>query len=264
MMGGSGMRRHQTLTRLCAVCVAFGLGATTAFAQRSHLGALREWMRDTEEAATFLDKGDYVNAEQRLNLAIKEVWPYLPDTRRNMARSYCELARVLYHQNRYADAEPLARWALSVRESDAKAKPESVFQCVYTLALIQSAQKHHAEAEVLFKRSLTLQEQSLGRDHINSNLILNQLANVYIEQAKYADAERLYLRSIAIHERNKPAENLDLADTALRYASLLRLMKRTDDASQWHARALTIRDTVATKAAQAKAARVADQFKGYK
>jgi Tetratricopeptide repeat len=258
------MRGSPKLARLCAACVALGLGATAAFAQGIHLDALREWMRNTEEAAMFLDKGDYVKAEQRLNLAIKEIWPYLPDTRRNMARSYCELARVLYHQKRYADAEPLARWALSVRESDTKAKPESVFQCVYTLALIQSAQKHHAEAEVLFKRSLALQEENLGRDHTNSNLILNQLANVYIEQAKYTDAERIYLRSIAIHERKSPAENLDLADTADKYATLLRLMKRADDAGQWHARAQLIRDTAATKAAEAKAARVAEQFKGYK
>ncbi len=221
-------------------------------------------MRYTEEAARCFDKGDYVKAEQQLHVAIKEIRPYLPDTRRNMARSYCELARVLYYQKRYADAEPLARWALSVRESDAKAKPESVFQCVYTLALIQSAQKHHAEAELLFKRSLAIQEENLGRDHINSNLILNQLANVYVEEAKYADAELLYLRSIAIHERKTPAQNLDLAETAEKYAAVLRLMKRSDDAARWNARAQSIRDNVAAKEAQAKADRVADQFKGYK
>ena len=156
------MRQRHTSTQIFSVCLALGLGPAAAFAQGIHLGALREWLRDTEEAAKFLDNGDYVKAEQRLNLAIKEIRPYLPETRRNMARSYCELARVLYHQKRYAEAEPLARWALSVRESDPKAKPESVFQCVYTLALIQSALKHHGEAELLFKRSLALQEENLG------------------------------------------------------------------------------------------------------
>jgi hypothetical protein len=263
-MEGLVMSQRQNLTGLCAVSLAFGLGPAAAFAQGNHFGALYEWMRNTEEAARFVDKGDYVKAEQRLNLAIKEIRPFLPETRLNMARSYCELARVLYHQKRYADAEPLARWALSVRESDKYGKPESVFQCVYTLAMIQAAQKHHAEAERLFKRSLALQEENLGRDHINSNLILNQLAIVYVEQAKYADAEPLYLRSIAIHERKSPAENLDLADTADTYATLLHLMKRDDDAGKWRARARAIRDTVATKAARAKADRVAEQFKGYK
>jgi Tetratricopeptide repeat len=263
-MEGLVMSQRQKLIRLRAVFLAFGLGPAAAFAQGNHLGALREWLRNTEEAARFVDRGDYVKAEQRLNLAIKDIRPFLPETRLNMARTYCELARVLYHQKRYADAEPLARWALSVRESDTYAKPESVFQCVYTLAMIQAAQKHHADAERLFKRSLALQEENLGRDHINSNLILNQLAIVYVEQAKYADAEPLYLSSIAIHERKSPAENLDLADTADQYAALLHLMKRDDDAGKWRARARAIRDTVATKAARAKADRVAEQFKGYK
>ena len=258
------MAHRRTSARLFGVCLAFGLGPVAAWAQGIHLGALREWMRNTEEAARFVDRGDYVKAEQRLNLAIKEIRPYLPKTLRIMARSYCELARVLYHQKRYAEAEPLARWALSVRESDKTAKPESVFQCVYTLAMIQAAQKKHGEAERLFKRSLALQEENLGRDHINIDLTLNQLATVYVEQAKYADAEPLYLRSIAIQERKLPAENLDLADAAEKYAALLRLMKRDDDAGHWQARAQAIRDTVATKAARAKADRVVEQFKGYK
>ena len=258
------MKRRRTWTQLLGVCLAFWLGPTSAFAQGLHLGALREWMRNTEEAARFVDRGDYDHAEHRLNLAIKEIRPYLPDTQRNMARSYCELARVLYHQKRYADAEPLARWALSVRDSDKKAKPESVFQCVYTLAMIQSAQKHYGEAELLFKRALALQEENLGHDHINSDLTLDQLAIVYVEQAKYADAEPLYLRSIEIHERTSPEENLDLAGTAEKYAALLRLMKRNDYSGHWEARARAIRDTVAAKAAKAKADRIADQFKAYK
>ena len=77
---------------------------------------------------------------------------------------------------------------------------------------------------------------SSGRSHFRNRtwgtttstsiIILNQLAIVYVEQAKYAEAEALYLRSIAIHERKTPDENLDLAETAEKYAELLRLMKR--------------------------------------
>jgi tetratricopeptide (TPR) repeat protein len=264
MMENLGMRQRQKLTRLCAVCLAFGFGPAAAFAQSNHLDALREWMRNTEEAAKYVATGDYVKAEQRLNVAIKEIRPHLPDTRQIMARSYCELARVLYHQKRYAEAEPLAKWALLVRDSDKKSKPESVFECVYTLGLIHFAQKHHGEAEQLLRRALALQERNLGHDHVNCVIVLNQLAVVLVEQAKYKDAEPVYLRSIAIHERMTPDENLDLADTAEKYAMLLRLMKRFDDADGWHARALAIRDNVATKTARAKADRVVDQFKGYK
>jgi tetratricopeptide (TPR) repeat protein len=265
MVEGFDMNHGESWDRLFFIFFAIGLApAVPAQAQPVHLGALQAWMDKTEEAAKYLSRGDYVQAEERLNLAIKDIRPYLPETRNIMARSYCELARVLYHQKRYADAEPLARWALSVREADTKAQPDAVFQCVYTFALIQSGQKKNEEAEQLFKRSLELQEKNLGKGHINTILILHQLAVVCIAQGKFTDAESLYLRAIAIHERKSPDENLDLAETADLYAELLRRMRRHDDADRWHARALAIRDIVATKAANAKADQVAQQFKGYK
>jgi tetratricopeptide (TPR) repeat protein len=233
-------------------------------AQSNRLPALRDWMWYQEEAAKCLDKGNYAGAEERLNLAIKEIRPYFPDTRRIMAKSYCDLARVLYHQKRYAQAEPLAEWALSVRDADKKSPPDSVFQCLYTLALIRSAQQHHAEAEPLLKRALAIQERELGPDHVNTTLILDQLAVVYREQEKLALAEPLYLRAITILERMTPGENLDLAETAEHYAALLRRMKRFDDADQWHTRAVTIRDNVLAKAARIKADQASEQFKGFK
>ena len=94
-----------------------------------------------------------------------------------------------------------------------------------------------------FKKSV------LVRDHINSIAVLDQLAIVFIAQAKYTEAESLYVRSIAIlvgaiaRERNTPAANVDLAETAEKYAVLLRQMRRNDDADRWHARAVEIRNT---------------------
>ena len=49
--------------------------------------------------------------------------------------------RALYQQARYAEAEPLAKWALSVRVADRYARPEAVFQCLFTLGAIDSAQQ---------------------------------------------------------------------------------------------------------------------------
>jgi tetratricopeptide (TPR) repeat protein len=258
------MSHRAVSNRLLVLLLALGLGPASVSAQSVHVEALRLWMQDTENAAKYVEKGDFARAEERLNHAIKEIRPYLPDTRRIMARSYGELAKVLYLQKRYADAEPLARWALSVRESDKKANPDAVFQSVYTLALIQSARHEHREAEELLKRALDLQEKNLGRDHVNSRLLMSQLAVVYIADGKLSEAEPLYQRSIAIHERTTPDENLELAETADQYALLLRRMKRVEEADRWQARAAKIRDTVATKTARAKADRAANQFKGFK
>jgi tetratricopeptide (TPR) repeat protein len=239
---GQNMSRRARLNQCLAVLFSFALGPAV-LAQSSHLRALSDWMAHQQEAAKCFQRGDYSQAAERLNLAIKDLRPYLPDTRRIMAKTYCDLAQVLYHQQRYDEAEPLARWALSVREADKQARPDAVSQCLYVLGRIQSARKKYAEAEQFHLRSLALQEKSWGRDHINTIAVLDQLAVVYIEQAKYSDAESIYLRSIAILERNTPAGNPDLAETAQKYAVLLRLMKRNDDADRWHARAVEIRDT---------------------
>jgi tetratricopeptide (TPR) repeat protein len=243
------MNHRSKLMAISAVFLAVSPGTTAAFAADSHLLALRYWMQDNAEAARSFERGDYARAQERLTAAIAEIRPYLPGTRRIMAQSYCELARVLYHQKRYAEAEPLARWALSVRDSDNQARRDAVFRCVYTLASIEMALKHHAAAEPLLRRALVIQEQDLGRDHINSAVILDELALVCAERAKFSEAESLYLRSIAIQERETGGENLDLAATADRYGSLLAQTRRFEDAKHWHARALAIREKVASDAA---------------
>jgi tetratricopeptide (TPR) repeat protein len=234
------MSRRSRLNQCLAVLFSLAL-SPAVLAQPDHLRDLSDWMVHQQEAARCFQNGDYSGAEERLNRAIKDIRPYLPDTRRIMARTYCDLAQVLYYQQRFDAAEPLARWALSVRDGDKQARLDAVLHCLDVLARIQSARKNHAEAEQLHLRSLAIQERSWGRDHINSIATLDQLAIVYIAQARYSQAESLYLRSIAILERYTPADDLELAATAEKYAVLLRLMRRNDEADRWHARAIDIR-----------------------
>ena len=220
------MSGRQLSRRLLASVCFVQLLAATAGAQDIPYFVLREWIFYDERGRSALERGDYAKAELQFNKAIKQIRPYTNRDPRLMARSYCDLARVLYHQGRYAEAEPLAKWALSVREADKKATSDAVFRCLYTLGLIHAAQQHFAEAEPLLKRALALQEKNLARGHVNTLVTLDRLAMVYRDQAKYTEAEPLYLRAMAIHERNTPDENLDLAETALHYAVLLRKMNR--------------------------------------
>jgi tetratricopeptide (TPR) repeat protein len=246
-----------------SLCILY-LQATPAGAQDIPLGALRDWMIYDEGGRSALEKRDYARAELQFNEAIRQLQPYPATNHRLMARSYCNLARVVYHQRRYAEAEPLAKWALSVREADNKASDDAVFQALYTLGLIHSAQQHFAEAEPLLKRALALQEKTLPTGHVNTLVTLDRLALVYREQGKYKEAEPLYLRAVAIHERKTPDENLDLAETAEQYARLLRKMNRAEEAASWEARALKIRDTVATRRAKAKADQTEKTLKSFK
>ena len=177
------------------------------------LDVLRIWQHHNNNGWRQLDQGNYAKAAERFDLAIKEIRPYERIARRLLA-DYCDLARAIYHQERYAEAEPLAKWALTVRDEDKKAKPDSVFQCLYVLAMIQKAQKHYADAERLLKRAIALQDENVGSGHVASAVTLDQLAMVYSEQGKNEEAALLYRRILAIYEKSNPDENLDLADGA--------------------------------------------------
>jgi tetratricopeptide (TPR) repeat protein len=251
--------------RWSAIAFLFTLGLNSPiFGQNVPLQSLDNWMWYNENGWNDIERGWYDRAEQKFNMAIKEIQPYAPANRRLMARTYCDLARVLYYQKRYAEAEPLAKWALSVRDADKKSAPDSVFQGLFTLAAIQLAQDHYADAEPHLKRALTIQEKELTGGHVNLLFTLDRLAFALRGQGKYHEAEPLYLRAIAIHERNAPDENLDLADTIEQYVILLRKLNRKRDAEIWQARALTIRDTVATNEAKARLDQVTRKLRGFK
>jgi tetratricopeptide (TPR) repeat protein len=217
------------------------------------IDAMRNWMWYMDRGLADLEKGASDLAASRFIRAIHELEPYPSANRRIMARSYCELARALYQQARYAEAEPLAKWALSVREADRSARPEAVFQCLFTLGAIDSAQKHYADAEPLFQRALALQELVLPGGDDKTLTTLDALATALREQGKYREAEIIYRRALAILERFTPDENLDLASTAEQFAVNLRRMNRADEARAWEARALRIRAAVAAEQVQARA-----------
>src|SRR5262245_2737570 len=145
----SRMRRCRRQLQCLACLVALLLSPTAAPCQDIPAEALRYWQFYNNAGWSYLHKRDYVRAEERFRLAIEAIRPYQVNEQRLLARSYNDLARVLYHEGRYAEAEPLAKWALSVREGHPKLNPDAVFQSLYTLALIHSAQSHYAQAEPL-------------------------------------------------------------------------------------------------------------------
>ena len=68
-------------------------------------------MYHTQQAARYIEAGEYIIAEERIKVAINDIKPYLPDTRRIMARTYCEL------MNRFDEAERWHRRAVDIRDA---------------------------------------------------------------------------------------------------------------------------------------------------
>ena len=218
------MRKLCCFPGLATVWVVLALSPSMAKAQEIPIERLVDWKFYNNTGWTYLNRGDYVKAEERFKMAIQEIRPYQVKDQRLLARSYSDLARALYHQARYAEAEPLAKWALSVREAHVEANPDAVFQSTYTLAMIHVAQSHFDQAEPLLRRALELQEETIGPGHVQTAATVDELAGVYTEQRKYKDADRSYKRAIAIHEQFDPDENLELAACLDHYVVLLKKM----------------------------------------
>src|SRR5437764_14764398 len=100
------------------------------------------------------NRGNDERAAQAFRLAIDAVRPYEATERPLLARSYADFARVLYRQKRYEEAEPLAKWAAAVRESQRGAKAAQVAESLRLLAQIERARHRPGEAEPALKRAI--------------------------------------------------------------------------------------------------------------
>ena len=79
-----------------------------------------------------------------------------------MATSLNNLAELYRTQGRYAEAEPLYRRSLTIREAKLGPDHPDVATSLNNLAGLYRAQGRYAEAEPLYRRSLTIREASSG------------------------------------------------------------------------------------------------------
>ena len=106
-------------------------------------------------------------------------------------------------QGRYADAEPLYKRALTIREKALGPDHPNVAVSLNNLAGLYQTQGRYAEAEPLYKQSLAINEEALGSDHPNTALSLNNLAELYHLQGRYGDALPFVKRTISQNSANK-------------------------------------------------------------
>jgi tetratricopeptide (TPR) repeat protein len=209
------------------------------------IGVVNHWQYYNNAGWVAFQNRDFVSAEKKFNAGIKILSPYQKDCQPLLARSYTDLARALSSQKKFAAAEPWAKRALQINESDPRIKAAKEYQSLMLLAQIERDLHRDKDAEPLLKRALALQKQALGPDHYQVALTLEDLAGVLDRLGNYPEAERFYSRAIAIHEKINPAENLALADALERYSAYLRRMNRPEAAESNEFRARTIRSTYA-------------------
>lgn len=150
------------------------------------------------------------------------------------------LALSLTDAGSYAEAEPLYKRALAIREKALGDDHPDVANSLNGLAMLYLNQGKYAEAELLLKRALTIREKALGPDHSDVATSLNNLALLYHNQGKYAEAEPLYKRALTISEKALGLNHPDMATDFNNLAGLYLNQGKYADAEPLYKRALAI------------------------
>ncbi|MET4293372.1 CHAT domain-containing protein/Tfp pilus assembly protein PilF [Bradyrhizobium sp. LB8.2] len=152
------------------------------------------------------------------------------------------LAALYQRQGRYAEAEPLFKRALAVREKGLSREHPDVGQSLNNLATLYVKQQHYADAEPLFQRALAIYQKAGGPEHPAVATVLNNLGQVYRDLNRDADAEAPIKRSLAIREKVLGPEHPDVARSLNNLAGLDEHQQRYADAEPIYRRALVIRE----------------------
>ena len=151
-----------------------------------------------------------------------------------------QIGEYLYYQGRYAEAEPLYKRSLEIREKAHGKDHPHVALSLNNLANLYNTQGRYVEAELLHQRALAIREKALGKDHPGVASSLNDLAALYDSQGRYVEAEPLYQRALAIREKALGKNHPDVASSLNNLALLYKTQGRYVEAEPLYQRALAI------------------------
>jgi tetratricopeptide (TPR) repeat protein len=153
-----------------------------------------------------------------------------------LAPNLDKLALELFHLERFPEAEQLYRRSLAIWEPAMGPTNPDLTSAIDNLGVALAAQQKYADSEPFYKRSLALREMATVQN-------LNNLALVLEGSGDDANAEKQYATAIAIATKipslpgEKSVNEKDLlAKTLDNYSTLLRKLKRNDEAAKIEAR----------------------------
>jgi tetratricopeptide (TPR) repeat protein len=158
------------------------------------------------------------------------------------ARILNQVGEYLNERAQYADAEPLIRRALAIREKAFGIEHASVASSLNNLAGLHYNLGKYAEAESIWKRAMAIMEKTGGDVTFSFATGLNNFAELCKKQGKYVEAEPLYQKALAINEKTLGQNHPDVAPGLNNLALLYSCQGKYEEAEQLHRRALEIRE----------------------
>ncbi len=152
------------------------------------------------------------------------------------------LAKFADDRGAYAEAEPLFRRSLAIKEKVLGEDHDEVAGALNNLGILYWRQGRYTEAEPLYQRSLLIKEKALGEDHPDVAQNLNNLGLLYKDQGRYAEAEPLYQRSLLIKEKAFGEDHPSVATTLNNLGTLFYDQGRYAEVEPLYQRSLAIRE----------------------
>jgi serine/threonine-protein kinase len=181
-------------------------------------GFLADLFEDLEPAQA---RGSEVDPREMLDRATERVSIEMEDDPLLQAELFDVLGSVYQMRGFFAEAEPLLREALALRERELAADHEDIAASRYTLAMLLEDTDRHAEAEPLLALAAISLRDRLGPSHPRVSALEVEQALVRRAAGDLRSADSIMAGAIE-KLRSADADPLDLA-TALLYAGKIRV-----------------------------------------
>lgn len=172
-------------------------------------------------AAIYLDREDYVSAEQHFSEArsLSERIPGVAVYERGNILLNLGFIRMM--QGRYAEAEQLLNSSVEALASDPGPWAQrDLANAFYRLGGVYTRENRYAEAQQQYQKALKTQEQLSGPTSREVARTLLGLGELYEDEGKDTESESLYRQAIGVYETTIGPEDPELAD-ALEYLGCL-------------------------------------------
>ena len=186
------------MRKLAYILVLLGLYAWPA----SGLAQNRAWENYMLAGNEAYRQGDYQGAEKQWTAGLRIAEQLGPDDHR-LGTSLNNLAALYQAQGKYAEAEPLYKRSLAIRERILGPEHPDVAQSLNNIALLYHTQGKYAEAEPIYQRSLAIWDKALGPEHPHVAQSLENYAALLRQTARADEAERMEARAKAIRAKSE-------------------------------------------------------------
>lgn len=140
--------------------------------------------------------GKLSEAEKYLNLAIEEAETAVKDGEKDanvmLQKTLTSLANVYWKQNKFIEAEKVARKSLELAEKIYQENNPEYSKPLNNLGLILTDQKKFVEAEEIHRKAMKNREKYDVPPYRNLIVSMLSLGKVYFDQGKYLKADALF------------------------------------------------------------------------